>query len=55
VWVKLKKDYKGYWRGSVIEVNDKEGELLIRKGIAIHSKPDSYMTKRDLEFALRGR
>ena len=55
MWVKLKKDYKGYWRGSVIKVNDREGKLLIQKGVAIHSEPDGYMTKEDLDFALKKR
>lgn len=55
MWLKLRKDWRGYYRGSAIEVDDEEGVLLIQKKIAIYSTSGNYMTKRDVDFALRRR
>ena len=53
--IKLRKDWHSYWRGSVIEVEDEEAILLIQKKIASYSSSKNYMTKRDLDFALKRR
>lgn len=55
VWIKLKKDWNSYWRGSIIEVEDEEGVELIRRRIAIYSSSEKYMTERDVVFALKRR
>lgn len=55
VWIKLKKDWNSYWRGSIIEVEDKEGVELIQRRIAICSSSEKYMTERDVVFALKRR
>ncbi len=53
--IKLRKDWLNYWRGSVIEVEDDEAVLLIQRKIASYSSSKNYMTKRDLDFALKRR
>ncbi|GAJ15558.1 unnamed protein product [marine sediment metagenome] len=53
--IKLQKDWLGYYRGSVIEVEDEEAVLLVQRKVASYSSSKSYMTKRDLDFALRRR
>lgn len=55
MWIRLRRDWLGYWRGSVIEVEDEEGALLIQRKIASYTHQGDYMTKRDLDFALRRR
>jgi len=55
VWIKLKKDWNSYWRGSIIEVEDKEAVVLIQRRIAIYSSSKKYMTERDVVFALKRR
>ena len=55
MYIKLRKDWHSFWRGSIIEVGDEEGILLIQKKIASYSSSKNYMTKRDLDFALKRR
>ena len=55
MFVKLRKDWLGYWRGSVVEVEDKEAIVLIQRKIAFRTSPEDYMTKRDLILALKRR
>lgn len=55
IFLKLKKDWHNYWRGSVTEVEDKEAILLVQRKIAVYSSPQDYMTKSDLDFALKRR
>lgn len=55
MWIKLKKDWNSYWRGSIIEVEDREGVELIQRRIAICSSSEKYMTERDVVFALKRR
>ena len=53
--IKLRKDWHSFWRGSVVEVDDEEGALLIQGRIASYASPGDYMTKRDLILALKRR
>ena len=55
MFIKLRKDWLGYYRGSVVEVEDEEAALLTQRKIAFRASSEDYMTKRDLDFALRGR
>ena len=55
MFIKLKRDWRNYWRGSVVEVDDEEAMLLIQRKIASRTSPEDYMTKRDLIFALKRR
>jgi len=51
--IRLKKDYLGYYRGSVIEVDESEAKELVKNRVAVYTSSQSSMTKKDIDFALR--
>lgn len=55
MFIKLRKDWHQYWRGSVIEVDESEAKELVKNRVAIHASSQSSMDKRDIDFAMRGR
>lgn len=45
MWVRLKREYKGYWKGSVLDLPDDEALPLLSTGRATKAKSTDDMER----------